>query len=273
MTSTFIPAEVAANVRRRWPERAERWLQQAPEELADVVARYQGSVETVFPARSGLVVGIAAPDGRLVIRTTADPAGPEQAKIAGAFADLDIGPALRETVVNESGTWTVTERLVPGTPVSLEVPDLIEVAGKLFRSMAGQPSPIPEAPHIGDWLQERLVGPEPEDLPPDDYDVSEAERREAAGLLGELRQDQHIELHHGDAHPDNILTGHGGRLNWIDPRGMNGELAYDLAVFALKAAPALSMTTRRLADLLAREIGVAADRVHAWLAIARAARV
>ncbi|WP_031466622.1 aminoglycoside phosphotransferase family protein [Sciscionella sediminilitoris] len=267
-----VPIEVAVNVRRRWPERAEAWTSRAPAELDELVARYEGQAERVFPARTGFVVAVTTPTGPLVMRSTADPAGPDQARFAEAFAEHRIGPAVHEVNQTDTGTWTVADRVVPGEPINLG-DDVVPTVAPIFRAMAEQPSPAPNAPNIAEWLHDRLTGPEPDDLPPDDYNVTEDERRSAAHQLTDIRQDERRELTHGDAHPDNILVGADGRLQWIDPRGMNGELAYDLAVFALKTAPALHCAPHALADQLAAEVGCPADRVHTWLNIARAARV
>ena len=57
----------------------------------------------------------------------------------------------------------------------------------------------------------------------------------------------------------------------IDPRGMAGEVAYDIAVIALKAArhvPSLLGVTR-----LARSVGIDSARARVWLLVADAARV
>jgi streptomycin 6-kinase len=67
------------------------------------------------------------------------------------------------------------------------------------------------------------------------------------------------------------LSGLADRLYLIDPRGVSGELAYDVAVIALKGERYAPPT--ETAAALARNLAVPADRVDAWQRIARAARV
>jgi streptomycin 6-kinase len=78
-------------------------------------------------------------------------------------------------------------------------------------------------------------------------------------------------LCHGDASPWNLLLSNDRRLMLIDPRGLAGEVAYDLAVVAIKAAsvapPAIT------APYLAHQVEADPDRVLAWVSIADAARV
>ncbi|WP_203665086.1 aminoglycoside phosphotransferase family protein, partial [Actinocatenispora rupis] len=78
-------------------------------------------------------------------------------------------------------------------------------------------------------------------------------------------------LCHADASPWNILTGKDERLYLIDPRGITGEVAYDAAIIALKAATRIPVeaTARGLDSML----GIDSDRVLSWVLVAVAARV
>ncbi len=72
--------------------------------------------------------------------------------------------------------------------------------------------------------------------------------------------------------PSNVLRGR-ARLWFIDPRGVNGEAAYDIAVLALKASCDNLDAARVLADPLARRSGIDPDRAAAWTTITDAATV
>jgi streptomycin 6-kinase len=76
---------------------------------------------------------------------------------------------------------------------------------------------------------------------------------------------------HGDVSARNVLTGKGGRLFLVDPRGLSGDAAYDVAVAALKAM--VRGAPSSVASHLANSVGVDPDRVRAWMIVADAARV
>jgi len=57
----------------------------------------------------------------------------------------------------------------------------------------------------------------------------------------------------------------------IDPRGMSGETAYDVAVLAIRVAR--FQPTPNIASLIANAAGLDPKRVSAWMTVADAARV
>jgi streptomycin 6-kinase len=69
----------------------------------------------------------------------------------------------------------------------------------------------------------------------------------------------------------NILAS--GRANWkfIDPRGLSGETAYDVAVLSIRVARLLP--SQNLAASTSRMASVEMERVQAWMAVADTARV
>jgi len=93
----------------------------------------------------------------------------------------------------------------------------------------------------------------------------------ALAILDDLAEDTTPQLCHGDTSPWNILAL--GHDTWvlIDPRGVSGEVAYDVAVLALKLARGRSAAF--ITAPLAGAVGVDPERVHAWALIADAARV
>lgn len=79
-------------------------------------------------------------------------------------------------------------------------------------------------------------------------------------------------LCHADLSPPNVLHGN-SRLWFIDPRGMNGEAAYDVAVLALKLSDDHLGTARALARSIALSSGTGPDRADAWVTVVDAATV
>ena len=76
---------------------------------------------------------------------------------------------------------------------------------------------------------------------------------------------------HGDASSRNILLGPGEQLMLIDPRGVNGDVCYDVAAAAWKTGS--GEPPRDRAVELARLVGVDPERVHAWPVVAETVRV
>jgi streptomycin 6-kinase len=141
----------------------------------------------------------------------------------------------------------------------------------MLRPLAGQPVPGAGLPPISDWLRDRLTAEALADVPIGERVASEAERKSALRVLDALVMDEIKGLCHGDASPWNVLTGEEGGFYLVDPRGMAGEVAYDVAVIALKAAAHVPPLTG--AAELAEHAGVDPNRACAWVEVASAARV
>ncbi|ADD40045.1 aminoglycoside phosphotransferase family protein [Stackebrandtia nassauensis] len=271
--SVEVPQYVAEETTARWPNVGPQWVSEAPGELRQLCEQYGAIPETVLPARYGLVVAVQAKDRELIMKGSPDPDGPNQVKVMSALADLQVGPTILESFSTDTGFWTIMTRIKPGEPLrnlgaSLAPPDKLAT---ILRPLVNQPSPSSTLPYIGDWLRDRLEDDALSDLAPGRTVASETERSEALSVLSELTDAGAQGLCHGDTSPGNILTGENGKLYLIDPRGMRGEAAYDVAVLGLKSAMTVSPETR-VSDL-AKAVGVDVGRAERWAAIALAARV
>ncbi|MBB2945343.1 streptomycin 6-kinase [Actinoplanes lutulentus] len=274
MTDQFVvPAAVLANVRRRWPETAESWAAQVPVQFRAICERYQAIPREVLSARYGFVVAVDATDGPLVIRSSPDPHGRDQAAVSVALANLGTAPPVHEAFSDERGTWTVLDRVLPGTPLSQVDPATVDPKALFapLAAMAAQPPASPDLPSILDWLRDRLENDDLADLRPGTAVAPASERRAALAQLTDLARDHTPALCHGDASSGNILAR--GRRGWmlIDPRGMTGEHGYDVAVLALRVSVVRS--SPGLVSLIADLTRVDSDRLRAWMKIAQAARV
>ena len=269
-----VPADVAAAVSARWPDIGQRWCSAVADEFAHISARYGASPIAVLPARYGLVVAVDAKRNRLVMRSSPDPDGMIQARVAIALGDLGAAPQIYEVQETDTGTWTVMERITPGTRLS-EVPDPISAAtllARLFRRVSGEPAPQPDMPRLADWLRSRLeAGEHLTDLAPGRTPAPSPRRVEAMAVLTDLEATGTYGLCHGDASAQNVLTRGTTELVLIDPRGVAGEVAYDVAVAVLKTVPPAdrSAAVRRYAA----QVDLDAGRIAAWLDVADAARV
>ncbi|WP_339154161.1 aminoglycoside phosphotransferase family protein [Actinomadura luteofluorescens] len=265
-----IPANVNEAVTACWPELAPAWLKKAPDELARICERYEGRPVRTFNARYGFVVEIATTHGRLVVRSTPDPRGMDQAQVAQALANMGVGPRIHDVVQTPVSVWTVASRIFPGDSLKGEaVP--VERLAPIFRKMLDRRTENDRLPTLVDWLRSRLNDERPNDLPSGRFRASRPERLRAAAILEKLGTGDSNMVCHGDASSSNILVGDGEELFLVDPRGVSGDVCYDVAVAAWKTPTDEQASVR--ATNLARLVGVDTERVRAWLIIAKAARV
>jgi streptomycin 6-kinase len=268
-----LPAEVLAGVRTRWPDRADPWAERIDAELHELCTRYDATPRRVMPARYGYVLAVDTPDGGLVMRATPDPHGPTQAQVAAALADVGISPTVHESIVTDTGTWTILDEVRPGTPLSHTDRSIVSLDALIapLTAIAGRPAPIPAMPSLTDWIRQRLEDDNLTDLPPRATVAPATQRRDALRILDELSHDSVPELCHGDASPPNYLAAGPNQWVLIDPRGIAGEATYDLAVLGLKLAAWYPPDTylNRLTD----SCTINTARVKAWMTVAHAARV
>lgn len=78
-------------------------------------------------------------------------------------------------------------------------------------------------------------------------------------------------MSHGDASTWNLLTSGWNGWKLIDPREVAGEVAYDLAVVALKLRGELSASA--VGVRLAIAAGASPMRVQNWIKVASSARI
>lgn len=268
-----VPQYVADETTARWPSIGPQWVSQAPGELRQLCERYGAAPEAVLPARYGLVVAVQADGRQLIMKGTPDPDSQYQIEVMTALADLNVGPQVLESFGTETGHWTVMERIKPGKALRNLGASLVpsNALAQILRPLDNQPAPSSSLPYIGDWLRDRLEDDSLSDLAPGRTVAPPTERMEALRALAELTADGARNLCHGDTSPGNILKGENGSLYLIDPRGMSGETAYDVAVLGLKSAMFTSPATR--VSNLAKATGVDIARTQTWSSIAVAARV
>lgn len=268
-----VPDDVRDAVNARWPDSGPRWCIRVGEELQELCVRYAATPITVMQARYGFVIKVGTVGSPMVLKATPDPDGVQQARAAVALAELGIAPKIHETIVTDTGTWTVMDCVVPGTPWA-DLPTstaLIDALGATLGALRDTSPPAVDMPLIHDWLRGRLEDDALTELAPGRDIAPPSERREALSILAQLDMDGTGGLCHGDLSTRNVLKEKSGRLFLVDPRGVGGDIAYDVAVAALKAtkwgAP------RSVASDLADSAGVDPDRVRAWMIVADRARV
>lgn len=272
MPEIAVPDYATGEILRRWPDLGPAWLKAAPTEFAELCHRVGGRPVEIMHGRYSLVVAVETDHGDLVLRGSPDPAGPDQARVSAALADVGAAPTVHEVWTTDTGTWTFLDRVRPGRSLrevgisGITLADLVNG----FAPLLDQPG-APGVPYIGDWLRDRLEDDHLTDLAPGYGIASDAERSTALAILSDLTASGEQMLCHGDMSSGNVLVGKARRLYLIDPRGVNGEAAYDAAVIGPKLATdgAHPFGIRRLATAL----GVDPSRTEGWAVVALAARV
>ncbi len=268
-----VPPSVLSAVKARWPERTHDWPTLVETELLELCEQYDAKPRQVLPARHGFVVAADTAAGGIVLRASPDPNGPTQAGVSNALAKLGAGPAVHDTITTDGGTWTILDEVRPGTPLAMTDPSTVSLDALALPLAAinGQPAPASGMPSIIDWLRTRLEDDDLADVAPGSTVAPNGVRQVAIDVLDELATNAIHGLCHGDASQWNVLAH--GHTDWllIDPRGMSGEVSYDIAVLSLKIAR--HQPLEQIAAHLARTIGVDPERVQAWATVASATRV
>jgi streptomycin 6-kinase len=186
---------------------------------------------------------------------------------AGAVLEA-FGGAGMVRVIEQTPDALLLERLDPATPLSTLVPEDDEGATTILASVIAAMGPrgIPEGmPAVIDWASafDRYLKGGTRGIP---HDLV----RHARDIYLELAHSQRdVRLLHGDLHHDNVLFDTARGWVAIDPKGVVGELEYELGaalrnpidlphVFTDPAA--IASRVRILSGALALD----ADRIKAW---------
>jgi streptomycin 6-kinase len=172
--------------------------------------------------------------------------------------------------VDDVASMTLIERVEPGEKLFVLEDDAAEVsiAATIMRGLRCPPPDDHEFPMASDWLNDAL---EPSTLPGRKQEMPWIDR--ALSHIAEIAQDGEPQLLlHGDLHHMNILSGR--REPWlaIDPHGVVGDAAWEIAPFLinnLEHFPASDWprVIRRRADQFAEELALDRRRVYAWSAV------
>lgn len=272
---TPLHPDIAHAAHARWPDRAPAWIKALPVELAEVCAALSATpTGKTFSARSAHVVEATTSTGaRLILRSSPDPGAVHQGAVLDLLARAGLAPVVHLLRNTATSTWTAMDAVEPGASLAQQGPRPRDLAGvaAMLRTLADEDG-APSVPSIVPWLRARLTDPPADDQPPHRGPEPAALRDSASVVLDQLATDITAGLCHADLSPPNVLHGH-SRLWFIDPRGMNGEVAYDIAVLALKLSDDHLDTARALARSIALSSGVSPDRADAWVTVADAATV
>lgn len=247
------------------------WLEELPALLRECEAAWGVTLHEPFPLSYSYVAAGTLGDGMEVVLK----AGPPHRELHNETASLrvyDGRACVKLLKADPDRGLLLLERINPGTPFfELEEGDeATGIAADLMRELRRPPPADHDFPTVAEWarglqrLRDRYdggTGPLPRVL------VQAAE-----SLFADLlrSQDRSVLLH-GDLHHWNILRS-SARRPWLalDPKGVVGEAAYEVAAFLRNPLPRLlreddpKRTLERRVDLFAERLGFDRERLRAW---------
>jgi len=228
---------------------------------------------TVLPAFDGLSYNYVAPairaNGTPCVLKVSFPGSDFDHELAATRA-FNGHMCARLLEADPDTATTLLEHVEPGTMLHTLGDDEAEVsiAAAIMRGLRCPPPEGHDFPQASDWLAAALA---PDALP--------ARKREMAWIPRALDRITEIAagaepeyLLHGDLHHMNILSGQ--REPWlaIDPHGVVGDAAWEIAPFLFNNLSQIAMADRpriirRRADQFADELEMDRMRVYAWSAV------
>ena len=176
-------------------------------------------------------------------------------RVIRAFDGCGVARALEDT----EGA-VLLERLAPGHPLTTTVRHeddaAVEVAALLIALMRTSNAVAPpRTPSVHDWGRafKRYLESRSQPLP---HRLVERAFQEFSGLAASQRQSQ---LLHGDLHHDNVLFDSMRGWTVIDPKGVTGEIEYEIGAFLRN--PTETLQARLSPASVERRIRRFADRI------------
>lgn len=266
-----IPSSFRRTMGELYGDAGLEWIEGLPARVAGLARDWGLAVGVPFePLSYNYVAPAVREDGSSAVLKVGFPARELMTEIA-ALALFDGRGMVRLLALDRNRGAMLLERLEPGTALTYlgdEERAMTIAVGLMRRYWQPMPGEHP-FPTVADWaagfgrMRERFgggTGPLP------------AERVAAAeGLFEELLASAGLPaLLHGDLHHGNVLAAEREPWLGIDPKGLVGEPAYDVAVMlrdnmgpVLSAADPRAAMRRRI-DQLADESGFDRERLRAW---------
>jgi streptomycin 6-kinase len=265
-----IPDSLLNTTRDERGDEGLAWLRRVPAIVGECAREWSLDVGSPFDNLSyNYVAQAERADGSPAVLKVCFPE-PEFFTAAEALRLFDGRASVRLLECDTERGSMLLERLRPGRPLSTLGSDATETAAAaaVMREL-WRPAPPPghSFPLAIDWL---TAARDPNTLV-----AAKAKYPWIEGVLSrasELAAEQAPEmLLHGDLHHDNILTSLRDGFLAIDPKGVVGERAWEVAPFLMNNLPpdrsAWSGVLRRRADQLSDELSLDRERVYAWSAV------
>ncbi len=227
-----------SNITSIYGEKCEAWIDKLPQLVVAISSRLDlRDLKEVTNLTYNYVLSGFQGDNPIILKLGLD----HEALIREAFALKFFARCGAVKVLAEDKGMLLLERAIPGTSLKSYFPnqehESIEIACRVMKKL--HQASIPEhhsLTHIQDWLTALDK----------DLNIPDAYLKKARKLRDQLLQNPKPDvLLHGDLHHDNILQ---TANNWavIDPKGVIGEPAYEVAAFIRNPMPELLNRTDAL---------------------------
>jgi len=220
-----------SNIISIYGEQGEVWLNELPQ-LVTAISSKHGlrDLQEVTNLTYNYVLSGFQGDNPIILKLGLDNAGLKREALAlKCFAGCGAVKVLAE----DNGILLL-ERAVPGTSLKSYFPDREQesieiVCGVMKKLHQANITATHNFPHVKDWLTAL----------DNDWNIPNHYLQKAKKLRDELLQTSEVDvLLHGDLHHDNILQ-NGNDWLVIDPKGVIGEPAYEVAAFIRNPIPEL----------------------------------
>lgn len=220
-----------SNILNIYGEKGKAWLNELPELVAAIASRLDlRDLKEVTNLTYNYVLSGFYGDNPIILKLGLD----HEALTRESFALKCFADCAAVKVLAEDGGMLLLERAVPGTSLKSYFPkhehESIDIACGVMKRLHQANIPITHNfPHIKDWLTALDK----------DWPIPDGYLQKARNLRDELLQTSKPDvLLHGDLHHDNILQ-NGDDWVVIDPKGVIGEPAYEVASFIRNPIPEL----------------------------------
>ena len=261
-----LPLELVRNVERSLGDAGRAWLNELPELVDECAGRWSISVGPTFPDASFSYVAPAIrADGTECVLKLAVPE-PEVAAEREVLRYWNGAAAVRFLEADTALCALLLERLQPGTNLATLAMADDDEATKIAAALMHRLWRPPPAEHafiaLATWFRSllgvrestRSAGPFPGPL----LERAEQLTREL------LDSSEAATLLHGDLHHFNILRSDLRGWVAIDPKGLVGDAAFDVAAFLRNPHPVPQSMLRRRLDILAVELTLDRQRIVDW---------
>lgn len=247
-----LPEKFRQNILDLHRKKGERWLADLPDLIAEISAKWSLAVEDAFPDLSyNYVAPCVRADGTKAVLKIGFT---EENSILRGEAKylnlLDGRGAVKLLRFDENACALLLERLFPGENLksicAADDEQATRIAVEVIRRLHCKPPETVEFPTLESWMDGLRTAQKVNFAP---RRIARA-RRYFEELSGASEQNL---LLHGDLHHENILSAERESFLAIDPKGVIGNIGYEIGVF-LNNQRRLMRTRQNLAQILTRRV-------------------
>jgi streptomycin 6-kinase len=232
-----LPQKFRETILGAFREEGKRWLIDLPEIIAEIEESWSLSVENPFPNLSYHYVApcVSAGGGEAVLKIGFPGEAANILNEVKMLKFLDGRNSVKLLRFDEKRFAFLLEKLTPGENLKTicrnDDAKAVEIAIKVMRSFWQKPPADHEFPRLEDWFRRFNQAANSE------FPASYIKK--ARVFFDELSEAKQEMLLHGDFHHENILSATREPFLAIDPKGIVGDIGYDISIFLTNHADCL----------------------------------